>query len=90
MKINIIENNEQICYAILEENIVKEFYVIPNKRYISYGKTLLTKCLQYAKKNNFDSLIVPNFDNALYNLLKKEGFNTVSYTHLTLPTILLV
>ena len=33
MKINIIENNEQICYAILEENIVKEFYVIPNKRY---------------------------------------------------------
>ncbi len=75
MKINIIENNEQICYAILKENIVKEFYVIPNKRYISYGKTLLTKCLQYAKKNNFDSLIVPNFDNALYNLLKKEGFN---------------
>ena len=46
--IYLLENNEKICYAKLDENNIVSFYVKPNMRYISYGKSLLLHCIEVA------------------------------------------
>lgn len=72
--IYLLENNEKICYAKLDENNIVSFYVKPNMRYISYGKSLLLHCIEVLKLRGYSELYVNTNDIGFSNLLKKEGF----------------
>ena len=72
--IYLLENNEKICYAKLDKNNIASFYVKPNMRYISYGKSLLLHCVEVVKLRGYSELYVDTNDIGFSNLLEKEGF----------------
>lgn len=66
--------NEIIGHVKLDKNSITEIFIIKEKRYISFGKNLISFCIEHVKKLGYDELVVSNFNKACYNLLIKEGF----------------
>lgn len=73
-KIEILESEMVVAELILDDNVIKHIYVLPKYRNISYGRSILNRAIEIVKKKNFDTVLVYEFDEALYNFFEKNGF----------------